>query len=431
MTADQYEDAEDLATSNRDAEIGVLRAIFQLPVSRKRIATIMTGADLYWPEHEVIWDAVFQLAQDGQPIASSSLIEQIRADKAAMALLPELPAAMLVQGEGETAASIVHNLATKRRTVMALSGALSEARSPNISADGFLAKLVNTFTTMRDQGASGEIAAVTVRQLLDTEDDPYDWVIPNLLERGDRFMLTGGEGMGKSVLLRQIALCAAAGISPFGGGSFDPVKSLIIDNENSERQIRRGMRSLAAAMKDRGARDATEYTKVEWMGRIDITKDLTLSRIHQTLDAVKPSLLVIGPLYRLTSGAITTDDEAAPILAALDTIKARGIAILIEAHAGHSNTGAGGGRNMRPRGSSALLGWPEFGYGLQPSNQREGEFVLDRWRGDRDERAWPEFLERGGPLPWSPTEQQFVTWGAAIDKQRRRPANPWETGYRP
>lgn len=422
---------DEVMAVNRDAEIAVLRAIFQLPVSRRRIATIMTGPDLHWPEHEVIWDAVFQLAQDGEAIAVSSLAARVADNRLAIALIPELPSATLIQGEGETAAQIVHSLATKRRTVMALSGALGEARNPNVNADGFLAKLVNTFTEMRDQGASGEVAAVTVRELLDTEDEPYDWVIPNLLERGDRFMLTGVEGMGKSVLLRQIAMCAAAGFSPFGGGKFEPVTSLIIDNENSERQIRRGMRGLAAAMKGRGDRDATQHTKVEWMGRIDITKDLTLSRIHQTLDAVKPSLVVIGPLYRLTNGAITTDDEASPILAALDTIKARGIAILIEAHAGHSNTGAGGTRNMRPRGSSALLGWPEFGYGLQPSSERVDEYVLDRWRGDRDERAWPKYLERGGPLPWSPTEQQFVEWGGAIDAKRRQPANPWEQGYRP
>jgi RecA-family ATPase len=40
-------------------------------------------------------------------------------------------------------------------------------------------------------------------------------VIPGLLERRDRLMLTGEEGLGKSYLLRQIAVMAAAGLDPF------------------------------------------------------------------------------------------------------------------------------------------------------------------------------------------------------------------------
>jgi hypothetical protein len=47
------------------------------------------------------------------------------------------------------------------------------------------------------------------------DDDPEDWVIPGLLAREDRLILTGAEGLGKMMLLRQIAVCAAAGLDPF------------------------------------------------------------------------------------------------------------------------------------------------------------------------------------------------------------------------
>ena len=46
-------------------------------------------------------------------------------------------------------------------------------------------------------------------------DPPSDWVIPGLLERGDRLIWTGFEGLGKSVVVRQLAVCAAAGVHPF------------------------------------------------------------------------------------------------------------------------------------------------------------------------------------------------------------------------
>ncbi|MBK0297059.1 hypothetical protein IAE22_34985, partial [Bacillus sp. S34] len=78
----------------------------------------------------------------------------------------------------------------------------------------------------------------------------------------------------------------------------------------------------------------------------------------------RPDVLFIGPLYRLIPRAINSDDDAAPLLAALDTLRDRGLAMVIEAHAGHA-VGHGGERDLRPRGSAALLGWPEFGLGLR------------------------------------------------------------------
>ena len=78
--------------------------------------------------------------------------------------------------------------------------------------------------------------------------------------------------------------------------------------------------------------------------------------------------------------------------------------MLVEAHAGHG-LGAGGKRDMRPRGSAAFLGWPEFGYGLRPAERAAGDSrrVADLvgWRGDREERDWPARLVSGGTWPWS------------------------------
>lgn len=88
------------------------------------------------------------------------------------------------------------------------------------------------------------------------------------------------------------------------------------------------------------------------------------------------------------------------MLAALDTLKDRGIALLIEAHAGKSVTDAG--RIMAPRGSSAMLGWPEFGYGMRKLADSPALDYCDltAWRGARDERQWPQRLKRGAHMTW-------------------------------
>jgi replicative DNA helicase len=93
-----------------------------------------------------------------------------------------------------------------------------------------------------------------------------------------------------------------------------------------------------------------------------------------------------------------------PVLAALDTIRDRGIALLIEAHAGHVKS-QGNTRDLRPRGSSALLGWPEFGYGMRATGPSSA--ILVPWRGDRDLRDFPLALMKSSHGLWE--EEKAVT----------------------
>jgi replicative DNA helicase len=236
-------------------------------------------------------------------------------------------------------------------------------------------------------------------------EDDYDWVVEDLLERGDRLMLTGGEGAGKSALLRQISILSSAGIHPFSFFRQAPIKVLVVDAENTEKQWRRESRPIVSKAALHGNANPADVLQLWCAPRMDLTKDSHLSDVHQAMDDVKPDLLVIGPLYRLIPRAINSDDDAAPLLAALDTLRDRGVAMIIEAHAGHG-LGGGGERDMRPRGSAALMGWPEFGLGLMVDRggKSSNDFKLVRWRGDRDRRKWPARLSRGiSEWPWTPT----------------------------
>lgn len=236
----------------------------------------------------------------------------------------------------------------------------------------------------------------------------YDWVIPDVLERKDRFVLTGSEGAGKSRLLRQMAILPAAGVHPFRFTRIDPVRVLVVDAENSERQWQR---SEASVLRDAMiyGQDPRSRMFVKCTPAIDVTSPVDLGSVHRMIDRYRPDLLLIGPLYRLVGGKpMDKDVEIAPVLRALDGLRERGVAMLIEAHAGHA-VGADKDRDLRPRGSSALLGWPEFGLGLRrDKTQQVGKptFQLVRWRGDRDARAWPSRLTRHPSQiwPWEPKE---------------------------
>ena len=268
--------------------------------------------------------------------------------------------------------------------------------------------MLAALTQIRDGATGGTtLAAKTLGEILATEDEPEDWVISGLFERGDRLILTGYEGLGKTTWLRQIGICAAAGLNPV---TLDPldrqIRVLFVDVENSERQWRRETRGIAVVAERGGLGSPRDYVHVHTGARMDLRKDRDLGLVHRLVDQYQPEILVIGPLYRLTPNGINNDEEAAPLIAALDTLRDRGLVLAMEAHA---PKGSMGERNLAPRGSAALMGWPEFGFGLAPQDKDETGRIqtaeVVRWRGDRDRRRqWPKMLWAGGPFPWTADE---------------------------
>ena len=288
-----------------------------------------------------------------------------------------------------------------RRALVGIGETLRDtAEDPAVTA----ARVAEQLREVRDATPHSGKSVRWLREVLDIseDEDAYDWVIPNILERQDRLMLSAGEGVGKSTLLRQIAILAAAGIHPFERYQMDPVNVLVVDAENSERQWRRAARGLADLAATHGRRDPRDHLAVHCVPVMDITKPNDLGQIHRWIDETQPGMLLLGPLYRMTRGSLNKDEEVAPVLAALDSLRERNLAMLIEVHAGHARSSSGE-RELRPRGSSALLGWPEFGLGLRRNKEVEGRtptFSLVRWRGDRDRREWPTRLVHGQVFPW-------------------------------
>jgi len=248
-------------------------------------------------------------------------------------------------------------------------------------------------------GQAGRLTTKTLEAILEEGED-NDWLIPNLLERGDRVVITGFEGGGKTTWIRQMSICMAAGIHPTTLNHLEaPLKVLVIDAENSEKQWRRQTRGMAMVAAQHGLTDPRPRIEIKAGERLDITKDATLGEIHRLIDTHEPDVLAIGPFYKLVSTGVNNDQEAAPLIMALDSLRERGVTLLMEAHAkkGDSQNAT---RDLAPRGSAALMGWPEFGFGLHPTGDETS--AVTRWRGDRETgRDWPKELMRGGPFPWS------------------------------
>lgn len=238
------------------------------------------------------------------------------------------------------------------------------------------------------------------------EDEQYNWLVEGLLERGDRVILTGYEGTGKSVLARQMSICIAAGVHPFKHAIEIPArKVLIVDCENSESQNRRKFRELRKIANGYGLKvDQGMWRIIHRTDGIDLTRREDAEWLMERVTAHRPELLVIGPFYRLHNANMNEEGPARTTVAVLDQIRAAvNCALLIEAHAGHGEQGLK--RSVRPTGSSLLMRWPEFGVGIIPCGTTESGGVMStvevrHWRGQRDQREWPGWLTWGDPGKW-------------------------------
>lgn len=265
---------------------------------------------------------------------------------------------------------------------------------------------------------------MNLEELLERQ-ETHDWLVPGLLERGDRTVFTGDEGLGKSELVGQIAITLAAGMHPFTSGELDPeqegMRVLVVDCENSESQLRRRYRRIVGIVN--ALRERRNLPEVPWKKHLMVdfrTEGMDLLSSHDAayleslVSRAAPDLLVIGPLYKLHAADINDEHAARELVYVLDQIRVRHrCALITEAHAGHGKDGQGG-RMMRPRGSSLFVGWPEFGFGLRGKRDDPEAADVVGWRGQREERDWPLSLHRGTglSLPWVPGEEyrRFDNW---------------------
>lgn len=240
---------------------------------------------------------------------------------------------------------------------------------------------------------AGTLRVFPLAELLSADEPSYDWLVPSLIERGDRVIITGDEGYGKSTLLRQLGVGAAVGVNTLARSeveaAHEPCRVLLIDCENSARQLRREFPKVLAAVSGVEAVGDRFHLAVRTDGLILDQPGDDRRWLVDVVGVTQPDLLLIGPLYKLLGGDPTMEAESRNLVLFLDALRGRdaAMAIALEAHAPHGQ--------RRPYGWSGYKRWPEFGLHLTFDG------ALQPFRGGRDEgRYWPPQLRRGGESEW-------------------------------
>lgn len=357
----------------------------------------VSARDFYDPRHARMFTALVAAVDSGEWLTPSVLAEVADVDRGVVSGIYSRSTASIALGSslGRLAAH------AENRRWIATAGDISEAAYRRDDPDDIERRVTDA---MLDIPAARSIASTPGDEwhelINDLTEPEYDWLVPGVIERGERFMLTGTEGAGKSELLWQMAVMFASGIHPWTRVTTKPVRVLAVDCENTRRQVRRRLSNLIAI---------TGGRYVEGNGMVHVRPagiNLRDKADERWLDSVvrehKADVLTIGPLYKMFASkgndARHSEDAAVETAAALDRIRDRyGVAILIEAHSPH---GSGNDRDgLRPYGASLWLRWPEYGVGLKPLDSDSAQVVA--WRGHRDaSRFVPTALRRGSLWPW-------------------------------
>lgn len=244
--------------------------------------------------------------------------------------------------------------------------------------------------------------------IAETVDESYDWVIPGVLERQDRVIVVAAEGVGKTMLARQMAIASAFGIHPFTYERMPPIRTLTIDLENPERIIRRmstkvvrtSMRLSGLDVPPKGLDLLIRPAGMDLLGPADRIL------LEEAIERTRPELVCLGPLYKsfVDGGTRTSEALAVDLAKYLDYLRTTyDFALWIEHHAPLGNSG---GRDLRPFGSAVWSRWPEFGWTLEPDLTAEEAHVYKwgRFRNDREPRHRPTKVRRGKVYPFEVIE---------------------------
>jgi replicative DNA helicase len=249
--------------------------------------------------------------------------------------------------------------------------------------------------------ARAEPEALTVPELVELADKAAPWIVDGLLRLDWRAVVVAGEGKGKSTLLRQLAVCASQGIHPLQFKPVPPVRSLVVDAENSLAAIAEtGHKLDQLARAAAGERYDPERCRI-WSrpGGLDLREPKDRAELVRELRAQAPQLVVAGPVYKLgrRRPGEAYEEAAEGVQQVLDDLRTRfGFALVLEHHA---PKGDGGSREMSPFGSQRWLAWPEIGIGLYPE-KGSSSLTIKRFRGDRMASSWPDRLDRSPDWPF-------------------------------
>lgn len=392
-----------------EAERAVIGGLILAPTEIAGLGSLTVG-DFHNPHHATIFSAVREAVDSGARVDELVILETLtrRGDTQRVGGAEYLhTCAQSIPSVGNIGyyARLVQQAATRRK-LFEYATRLRQACLSNDLDDGLdlASELSVAIGLVADESTAGGYdvtrEVVEMGAFVNEPVAPHDWVIPGLLERMDRVIVVAGEGAGKTTWARQVALSLGQGLHPLNPNlRIPPKRCLIVDLENPPNTIRRKSRFLVNVIESHGGWSSDNVYLWSRPGGVNIRKAADFALLERVVAHVRPDIVFLGPIYKAALGGSDRGEQVAGETAfALDRIREKYRACLWLEH--HAPMEQDGQRKLRPIESGLWSRWPEFGIALRRDGQGSKTFRLERFRGDRDERCWPDELTWGSRWPF-------------------------------
>lgn len=247
MTAKRDRDPDPEFPQAQEAEKAVLGCLLLDPVAG---LTACAGrfnlheAVFYHPQHAALFEAVRDLVNAPDPPAdTAALIMRLdaRGQLARLGGYEGLSALM----DGVPSAVAIHpyldallEAYTRRRILQVALRLAQDARSGEVGAGELVARWTMDQRPFLDGSRQGDTASIEDLQAFEPDDDPNCLIgiregrTTRFICRGYGAWLIGASGIGKSSLLFQMGICAAAGLRIWGISPMRPLRVLLVQAEN-------------------------------------------------------------------------------------------------------------------------------------------------------------------------------------------------------
>jgi len=287
-----------------EAERALLGAILLRESILGELIQVLDPSDFYDPAHQDCYMTMCALWDDGRTIDTVTV-----ANASTAAVTPQLLTGFLAETPAISAfksyADVVIEHSRKRRLIMHLSeltdrayGAerVDELLDTNPLDDRLLAPRQADIKNL--YGLGEFMHRVAQREL-----DVRPWLIPHLMKPLWRIVVVAPEGFGKAVLMRFLAVHAAAGRDPWQPHYREAHRRVLyLDVENAESSIHHQF-SIANKSTDFDIiGEADGYLHV-WHeeGGMDLRQRRHRARFEAVLQKVRPEIVFAGPLYSCSS----------------------------------------------------------------------------------------------------------------------------------
>lgn len=392
--------------SDIDAEVAVLGAVLVSPRVLDDVGTHLTPSDFYRPAHQEAFAAMLRLRSEGAPIDVVSVAGAVRASGGSCSpedLMSIQTAVASIGAASRHSRTIVDH--ALRRQAIAVASEIASAAYGTSDVDALIrtaGDLVASLVRPTPDHPPGDL--IDLRGFIGRERETIpggEWAVPGLLRRTWRAMFVAAEGVGKTTVMRQLAILTARGVHPFAFTSIPPVRTLMVDCENPAEVIDHQVGLILPNLHELEPGWCWLWSRPQG---IDLRSRSSRAELEAAIAFVQPSLVCLGPVYKTYRQQASENYElvAMEVQQVLDDLRTRyQFALVLEHHAPGSSGMSK--RELKPKGSAVWMAWPEFGITLKPGEVRNGavqELELRRYRYDRIPSSWPQKLTRGPKWPW-------------------------------